>query len=134
MTAERVTTRALTLVIPGTPDQALSPNRTKGKHWADKAIRRAERDLAWATKAAFLTCAQEDWPETPPLDLIIRAYWERGRHAMDHDNLIASIKRGLIDRIAFELGVDDKHFRFSWVYQDWDPDGRGYMIVEIREA
>jgi len=127
------TDRVLRLTIPGTPASVLSPNRASGRHWGNRAIRGAKRDLAWATKAGFLAAASRG-ALSPPIEVRIVVCWERGRKAMDPDNLLASLKTGCIDRLADLLGVNDRGFVFPPIVQSWDPDGQGYMEVEVREV
>jgi crossover junction endodeoxyribonuclease RusA len=121
-----MTTQTLTIRIDLTPDASLNPNRSNGRHWAART--KAKADLEWATIQG-IGPYRWDVPE-PPLTVRFTVAWEKGRKTMDGDNLLASLKP-CIDVIAWQLDINDKHFRFAPIEQTRDPDGRGYMTVTL---
>lgn len=121
----------LNLRINLTPDSCLSPNQSKGRHWA--TLEKAKGDLITMTRQAFAQPGFGYYAPEPPLTLAFTIYWEKGRKRMDQDNLLASLKV-CIDEIAYRTGINDKHFQFAPITQDRDPDGQGFMLVRLEGA
>lgn len=122
----------LTIRVDMTPASCLSPNRSKGRHWA--VNKKPKNDLIYATKKGLSDANKYGWLDritfTPPVTVEIQVRWEKGRKEMDGDNLLASLK-ACIDEVAKYINVDDKHFNFAPIEQGRDPQGRGFMFVTV---
>lgn len=130
------TTAALTVHIPATIDKALSPNRSRFTHWG--TVANAEKALSWATTVGLIE-ARRNSPDDvpilkPPIRWDLTIYWGKGRKRMDEDNIVASLKRGMIDTVAAQIGIDDKHFTIGTITQDRDPDKQGCMVLTLTGA
>lgn len=132
---------SLTVVVPGTPPRALSPNGRA--HWGTvaKLTRRARADAATATRAAVLAAMAAG---TMLLDLVFDAggpiwvdalvRWEPRRNmGADDDNLWASLKAWR-DGAADGLGVDDRRFALGTLREERDPAGRGEVVLVLTAA
>lgn len=125
--------RRIVVTVPMCPHPSLSPNsrphwRTKAKH--AKELRQAAR---FAAVSARNTCGGGVLVGG---EIHVRPViaWSKGRRIMDGDNALASLKAcfdGFTD--AFLWG-DDRHCVFWPVEQVRDPEGRGYVRVEITEG
>jgi Holliday junction resolvase RusA-like endonuclease len=119
---------AVTVLIPGTPPRALSANGRS--HWRAKAEHvRAYRETA---RLAALAAGAE--PVAGSVRLRLTYGWERGRKRVDFDNGVA-LAKAAIDGIV-DAGVmgDDRYVVAVELAQERDPEGRGYLIVEVETA
>ncbi|HEU0165565.1 MAG TPA: hypothetical protein VFQ54_11020 [Thermomicrobiales bacterium] len=125
----------LVIKVPGTIPYSLTANGRRSTHW--RTIHRDAEDLKTRTHYAALEaigdpndpylCFQHDpWP----LAITYVVGWEKRRHLMDDDNVIAAMKN-VRDTIASVLGVDDKHFLTNGLMQERDPEGKGYIGITI---
>lgn len=118
-----------TVVIPGTPNAALSPNSRED--WRKKA--RFVRDARYLAKMAALEQYGGVKPLRAPVMLHAVIAWESRRRFVDVTNGIASLKSyedGLVDSGVMS---DDRGVLGWTLEQIRDPEKRGWTRITIRE-
>jgi crossover junction endodeoxyribonuclease RusA len=111
-------------VILDWPPSVLSPNSHNCWQVKSKAGKQYKHDVYYLCKAAGLA------GDTSGLVHLSINFHPPSRHSFDHDNPIAQLKFGL-DSIAEYLRMNDRDFRFHWVYHVFNPDFKGKVVVEI---
>lgn len=116
----------VTIRIPAVLDIGLSPNGRV--HWRKKhrLAKELKQTAMWAMKLHYLDVL----PETP-WQLNYTVALARGRKRWDDDNMIAALKPAR-DGIAAEAGIDDRHMVTGTLTQIRDPQGIGWIEVQIR--
>lgn len=98
-------------------------------HW--RAKHRANQEMKnttiMAIRASGLLAIEQP---TPPITLNYTVARAKGRQKLDDDNIKSSLKY-LQDGIADEIVIDDRHITVGSVEQIRDPDGVGYIDVDI---
>jgi crossover junction endodeoxyribonuclease RusA len=103
---------------------ALSPNSRKCWQVKAKAGKQYKHDVFYLCKAANLT------GDTDGIVHLGVDFYPPSRHVIDHDNAIAMLKFG-IDSIAEYMRMNDRNFRFHWVYHAFIVDFKGKVVVKI---
>jgi Holliday junction resolvase RusA-like endonuclease len=133
---DRIVSRAITVTIPGCPDAALSQNSRC--HWRRRAaaVKQARSDAHVAALAArweylgmFLGGALFDGPVR--VSAVIG--WSKGRKRMDNQNAIACLKSHVDGLQDAAIVGDDKQVTEFEIQQGRDPDGVGFVRLEVRE-
>jgi len=125
----------LTVEIPSDIPRQLNPNASRYQHWGDRV--RAEGHLALATTLGLRTARPQGYGDPgpiflPPITWDLAIFWGKGKKRWDPDNVVAGLKRGVIDAVARTIGVDDKHFAVGEITQGRDPEGLGRMVLTLR--
>lgn len=128
----------LTITIPLTPALVLNPNRNRAGFQSRHTLKRAERDLSTATRAAIanLRAAYPGRLPTPyfttPVHCQLTIYRKKGAQIWDDDNLHAALKRGTYDILQSEgLVANDRLLRHLPPKWDRDREGLGYIVLEL---
>lgn len=129
--------RAITVTIPLCPPQACSPNG--GWHWKEKAAAKAQLRMAakgaalnarWRYLGMFLGGAIFEGPVV----VAPMICWGKGRRTVDGDNALAMLKAAIDGCTDASIWRDDRQCRFDPVTQGRDPDGLGFVRLEITEV
>jgi Holliday junction resolvase RusA-like endonuclease len=119
------------IVIPGNPDRVLSPNRRA--HWSQKALA-TKRLREWAYWPARQAVIESDDP-IPIFAGAVRVKptiaWGKGRKRMDGDNALGCLKPVWDGFTDAGFWGDDRYVIFEPVEQIRDPEGVGYVAVEV---
>jgi hypothetical protein len=129
-------TRAITVEIPGCPDAALSQNSRC--HWRKRA------DVVKQTRALARYCgidARYDYLNSfsdqvvfdGPVRVSAVIGWSKGRKRMDNQNAIACLKSHVDGLQDASIVGDDKQVTEFEIQQGRDPEGVGFVRLEIRE-
>jgi crossover junction endodeoxyribonuclease RusA len=123
------TTTSITIRLPICPDAALSPNARV--HWRRKAA--AVKELRQVARyVACMSMWSQHWTTaTGPVTVRATIGWGKGRRAMDGDNALSTLKAAFDGLTDAELWSDDRRCRFEPVAQVRDPEGRGYVEIEV---
>ena len=104
------------------PPACLSPNAKRRLHWrVYHGPAKAYRELCWALTLATGAKGR----------LLAITFYPPDRRGRDDDSMIGQYKHGR-DGVADALGIDDKHFRPSYLFASPCPPGR--IEVRIGEA
>lgn len=111
------------------PDAKLSPNRTKGAHWAvvSKARKQARVEAAVLTKQSVAFTPVSGLRPIP----IKVTFHPPDKRKRDRDNMISAFK-SYADGIADAIGVDDADWEPT--YTTGDVIKGGCVVVTIPEA
>ena len=112
-----------------TPPPSLGANshrHWRGKHPDEQKAKDTGREVAEATRYTA-----NDIPNMPVLVFVI--HWEKASRRKDDDNALGTLKH-LRDGMCQGLGIDDRRFTTSMVFQKVDPKKIGYTEAFIREA
>lgn len=131
----------LTIIIPMTPPLVLGPNRGQGKGKGRYQAKDAEAALKIATIGAISNARAAYDGRMPeplfcgPVDCQITVYRRKGAKIWDGDNLNAACKRAVFDVFqAKGIVSNDRQLQVLPPKWDRDPDGDGYMVVDLTEA
>jgi len=133
---------ALTLRIEMTPPREVMPNTRVPWYSRSRLVGKAEA-TRWLRQAARLAVMDTDtlldviesWPPRwKRARCQATIFWERGRRQCDNDNALAGLKAAFDGLTDVEIFSDDKHLTHLPVKQERDPDGLGYVLVEIWEG
>jgi Holliday junction resolvase RusA-like endonuclease len=93
----------ITLILDGY--KLVSPNRTRGQHWAAAKKRRDEAE--WAVRIAMRAATTPGYPYTPATTPRIVTITRYAPRQMDPDNLVAACKPLIDSLVSHNLLVDD---------------------------
>lgn len=123
------TATVLTIRIPMCPDAELSPNRRC--HWRRKAAAtKALRQAAYYIGVSSMW-SQEWETATGPVTARATIGWAKGRKRMDPTNLADMLKPVWDGFQDAGIYVNDKQVTVESVTQERDPEGWGFIVVEI---
>ena len=124
---------SLTVIVPGTPTRAQSPNgrvHHMARYRANEAMKRNARLAAVSVRNTVGGGPIFDGPVTVQITI----GWERGRQTNDGDNALASCKAAIDGLTAAGIWRDDRDCTFLPVVQVRDPEKRGYIRFDVTEA
>lgn len=115
--------------VPESPTVALSPNGRLDWRRKARAVAAARRVAFYAAREAIPAGSVPAWASGAVGVRLVIA-WGKGQKRMDDDNAIGACK-AYRDGIADALGIKDARFRTIALDQARDPDGLGYVTVEL---
>jgi Holliday junction resolvase RusA-like endonuclease len=123
----------IVVVVPMCPAPELSPNARP--HYQAKA--KKARQFREAAKFAAV-CARNTVGGGPIVRGVIHVHptigWAKGRRTVDGDNALAMLKNCFDGFTDAHLWADDRYCVFHPVEQMRDPEGLGFVRVELEAA
>lgn len=123
----------IVVVVPMCPAPELSPNARPHYQAKAKKVRQLREASRFAAVSARNTCGGGAIFRGA---IHVRATigWARGRRRMDGDNALAMLKPCFDGITDAQLWSDDRYAMFHPVEQMRDPEGLGFVRVELEAA
>lgn len=130
-TAAAMTERAITIVVPGSPDRILAPNRRAHGLAKAEATRQLRRDAGFAALMVMPAVRRDSPLFAGPVAVVVRVRWGTGHRRHDLDST-AMMSKPAIDGIV-DAGIlkNDAQIARLTIEQERDPTGRGEVVIRI---
>ncbi len=126
-------TRWLTIVVPGSPDPILSPNRRR--HGFDKAgaVAQHRRDARYAAVASAQGFTKEQPLFSGPVSVTLLVRWGKGQRSRDLDTVAICCKPYLDGLTDAGIWSDDRQIaRLTAMQERWPVSKTpGEVVIEI---